>query len=117
MRFRDVPKQDLQPLLPHLLPTDTRPFDMIERLLAYPPQRRLSTKDALEHVWFKGRENDVDDMLPILLPAIQYPIEITNEVSTTRDLEGYSLEELLKGLVMEEYQHFEEQATPRDEWD
>ena len=52
--FNVVPSVELQLLLPNLLRIDddaTLVVDLLDRLLMYPPERRLKPEDALKHKW------------------------------------------------------------------
>lgn len=88
---------------------------MIEKLLAYPPQERLSAKDALNHKWFRNQQATQE---PVLLPAASvYPIQGFENMPKTYELDGKSFSELLSVLVDEEERRLDEEATLRDEWD
>jgi hypothetical protein len=90
---------------------------MIEKFLAYPPQQRLSTKNALEHRWFIQHPG-TDVPTAVLLPATsEYQVNDLQDIPTIRELEGHGFSELLKELIQGEERRFEEDAILRNEWD
>jgi hypothetical protein len=91
---------------------------MIEKFLAYPPQQRLSAKNALDHQWFKAQHADTGVPMAVLLPATsEYQVNDLQDILTTRELNGHNFSELLKELIQEEERRFEENAVLRNEWD
>ncbi|TFK56418.1 kinase-like protein [Heliocybe sulcata] len=90
--FQYTPPVDLSPLLPSLPSSDISsdsPLDIIEKLLQYPPARRLHAADALKHAWFKREPG-------VLLPP-EY--EHDGAVSTIPEWQGQSLGQLLRVYV------------------
>ena len=56
-------------LLPNLPKAHSHTVDILDKFLAYPPEQRLSAKDALVHPWIVGNSDD-----PLILPQ-NYPVE------------------------------------------
>ncbi|KAI0652787.1 kinase-like protein [Cubamyces menziesii] len=89
--FVQVPPVDVRRLLPNLPPADTQPehddcFDLISKLLVYPPDLRLRAADALLHPLFTRG-------LPLLLPP-NYPREQIGGF-TVAEWHGHTLGEIL----------------------
>jgi hypothetical protein len=84
---------------------------MIEGFLNYPPNLRLTAKDALTDPWFADEGEG-----SLILPS-GYPTD--KEGSTPRhvhEVGGKSLEDILAALVQAQEKSVEE-MEPRDEWD
>lgn len=90
---------------------------MIEKFLAYPPQQRLSAKNALYHQWFRAQYPGTVPMAVLLPATSEYQVNDLQDIPTTRELNGHSFSELLKELIQEEERRFEEDAVLRNEWD
>lgn len=55
LSFMTFPRVPLLPLLPNLPPSpeeSEKAVNLIERLVEYPPEARLSASEALKHSWF-----------------------------------------------------------------
>jgi hypothetical protein len=84
---------------------------MIEGFLKYPPNSRLTAKDALTDPWFVDESEG-----PLILP-LGYPTD--KEARTlhhVHEVEGKSLEDILAALVQAQEKSIEELEL-RDEWD
>ena len=109
VEFIEVPAIDLTTLLPNLPPSTTHlsppevptshspppemlptPFDLLRRLLVYPPANRIKASAALMHPWFSGG-------LGLLLPA-GYPAEdlMNKGRIVMNSWEGKTIGDLLK---------------------
>ncbi|PVG00969.1 kinase-like protein [Serendipita vermifera] len=109
IRFRDAPRQDLRPMLPHLPSSDSGALSLIEGFLQYPPQNRLKPNLALENPWFVDRE--------LLLLPLGYPLPEEPQVKPTNTLDGFTLEDILDELIQKAESTFEQNKQLRGEWD
>jgi len=110
--FRDAPKQDLGPLLPHLKdsPFVTEPvINLLDLLFAYEPSSRLSAQEALEHPWFHSESTKTPLVLPAGYPTPPYG---------TYAHEGKSLRQLFTPWMDVELQRLDEKAmeSPQRMW-
>jgi len=75
LKFVQQPYNNLRNLFPKRISTDARPslsdagFDLLNRLLSYDPQRRLSAEEALEHPWFQEVPLPKDKALMPTMPS------------------------------------------------
>jgi hypothetical protein len=109
IKFKEAPKQDLRPLLPHLPAESNSILQIIEGFLTYPPNHRLRAEKALESEWFSTGAC-------ILLPT-DYPTVGNRPNSAVRELDGHDFTNVIHVLVEKERKRIEEIATLRDEWD
>lgn len=109
IKFKEAPKRDLRPLLPHLPAEPGSILQMIEGFLTYPPGQRLKAEKALENEWFTTGAS-------ILLPT-DYPSSGSLPKSSVRKLDGHTFTDIIHELVESERKKIEEIATLRDEWD
>lgn len=109
IKFKEAPKQELAPLLPHLPEDPNQVLGMIEGFLAYPPVQRLKATKALGNEWFNTG-------VSILLPK-DYNLVDGLPKSVVRELDGHDCTSILRVLVESEREEVEQNATLRDEWD
>jgi serine/threonine protein kinase len=109
IRFRDAPRQDLRPMLPHLPSSDKDILALIGGLLRYSPKDRLKAKLALENPWLVDRDS-------VLLP-LGYPLPKESKVKAINSLDGFTLGDILDELVQKAESTFERSKQLRGEWD
>jgi len=91
LSLAEVPKQSWKRLYPNA--SDPRALDLLDKLLAFNPNQRITVEDALAHPYFEQYYDPSDE--PVCLEPFNFEVELDNLPKET-----------LKRMIFEESQRF-----------